>query len=507
MREGESKKHSGGSGALLPRVGAWAIAVAGGLFLGSSSVSVAGLVVAQVESPAESGMFSPVNFERARTRVISDGAFAGLSFAADSGTVVSGNDASGHASMVGEQFYGVGSPGHDYVSQVRVLKTDDFLGQYLRPTSRGKVLKAPKTLPGKPKVLNGSFAGSSGSDALDADLLKRVDVLGSRDGVVIVAGAVTSTSGSMAGANLIWGARNVLSVRGSASESVFVPAAGLTGKAYVNVWLPGTASNATGAVSSMATALLGELSNSGNGKIAKPAVARAAIMAGADRAASISGDQPWSADLSNGLDRDLGAGQASFTNAQSLIRGSQLDFVATSMKKGQLSGKKARTIHDEAGFAGVTVKASQYVTSLFRVSEAADSLTATLTWDTSAKSGQTGDFRVELRPVTITGTGGAAWVTGDALAVVDATTDNVRHMVLEQEIPAGTYAWVLRNESKESFFAGFAYHVDSGADAGLATITVPAFQNLPGSIAVPEVGVGGGALCAGMVVGLMRRRR
>lgn len=503
MREGEPPQQTAGRGLVLP----WIVA---GMLGWTVSGAWGGLTVMQVESPEASGAYAPVSFQESRVVVDGGAGYAGIRFIADS-AVSPGIGAGGHATGVGGRFYGVSSPGYPYVGEVRVLKTDDLLSGYLRPTRRGRVQKAPLVLPGRPKVLNASFAGSTGSLALDADLVRRTDLMAARDGVVMVAGAVTAPSGAFEDAVLIWGGWNVLAVRGSAEESVFDPSQNGVGRAYANVWAAGTASLATGAVSSMATALLGQAAGTGIGKAAKPPLVRALLMAGADRATRPDGVEAWRAELPNGLDRDLGAGEASLTNSERILRGGLLTLKAAKPSKtGQFTGKTNGAAKSDAGVGSVLIQGRQAAVSCFEVEDANSGLTATLTWDTSIKTGEAGDMRLELREVLPGGAGGK-WVTGDLIASVDADADNIRHMVLPTGLEPGTYAWVIRNESKISLQAGFAFQMEAPTRAVALNVPQglpPAAFLSPPTLPVPTIPEPSGTLVTTFFAGrlLLRRR-
>jgi hypothetical protein len=99
------------------------------------------------------------------------GSFAGKSFFPASGA----SAASPHSAAVGAFFYGSSSvsPG---VNDVVVWLADDFIGYLYDPTPTFG-----------PSVMNHSWVGSTGDDAIDIELCRKLDFLIERDGVVSTA--------------------------------------------------------------------------------------------------------------------------------------------------------------------------------------------------------------------------------------------------------------------------------------------------------------------------------
>lgn len=460
--------------------------------------SAATLTVLQIEAPEASGKFTPVAFSNARQVVVPVGVdpFGGLRFSSDSGTLTL--EPGGHAAQVGAAIYGSAAVGRPAVSSVRLMTSGDFLGRQLTPAGPrpNTVLIAPARLPGGAKLVNASFTGSTGFQGFDADLLRRTDVLVARDRVTVVAGAVTSTSGVNTGqsgaASLLWGARNVIAVRGSSAESVFEPAKATVGRRFADVWGDGTASVATGGVTSMAAALWSEAMTRKRSEIARPAGIRALLMAGADRSPKPAGAPAWQRELLNGLDQDLGAGRVDYTTSRSLLATPKLAF--SSPRGSTLRGPFAGVSRPRAvtalsrGVAALTTSARQTLASLFRLDAPATGVTATLAWDTSLRSGSALDLLLELRPVTLTDRGDAT--LGTPLASLDADGDNLRHLVSGLTFPAGLYAWTVTNQSAERTDAVLAFRFDTGtAPASVASLTTspPGPVTAPGLVSAPIV--------------------
>lgn len=499
-------------------------------------VAQAGLIVMQVEATDSEGRYSPVDFGGSSVRGPSDGgAFGGVGFATLSGLRVNGQDTSEHARLVGEAFYGAASPGAGAVSEVWLLTSSDLLGKHLRPTPRraGMRLPAPVAFPGRPRVVNASFAGSSGWTSLDADLLKRADVLVSRDGTFMAAGAVSGRTGSFQGATLIWAGKNVLAVRGDSRESTFDPSGNEVGKRYAEIWGDGTASIATGRVSGMAAALISEATAEGKPRATRPAAVRAMLMAGADRSAVAkeSGSPAWRAEQANGLDTDLGAGLADMDGARQVLDGTALRGVrmAGTARARTIAGpwyldavpprKRGSVVQaisgaDGAGSVGLTsvltVRPGQTWGGLFRLEGDATNLSAALTWDTLARNGAVGDLRLELRGVTLTPRGDAL-LSGTSLLSVHAPGDNVRFAALDAAIPAGLYAWTIVNPGRETLTPVLAFRFGVAAAPSAIASSMATMKEtgtvapIAGSTVVPEPAHLASLLAAAPL--LARRRR
>lgn len=428
-------------------------------------------IVTQIEAPDSSGHYAPVNFS-GKTTATSVG-FPDIVFTADSG-LSTADDLSPHAADV---LAHIVDAAHPSVSAVHAMSSSDFLNRILRPSLTKQ--KPPLKLPGKPQFVNASFTGSSETDALDGQILTETDVLIARDKVFFAAGAVTDVPNVASRASLLWGASNVLAVRGTSTDATFDPEDSTAGRHYANLWSTGTASDATGDLTSYALAL------SQNSRFAKkaaaPALLRATLMASADRTDSTLGQ--WSADLPNGLDADLGAGRADFSAAQTLISSAAPVFAKPknlTVKGPFETGPKPKTIPTVApgsgGATSLTLPKNGQLASLFEVSSAVPSLTATLTWDI-AKPG--GDVRLDLVAVTLDAKGNA--VLSSSLLARDAGTDNVDFLSSDSGLAPGLYAWLITNMGSTPLTPSFAFSLGDSV-----TATSVAAARPDALLAVPE---------------------
>lgn len=503
------------------------LAVSLAITTNASGIPRGTLTVLQVEAPDAYGRFAPVDFGQGR-EVRADGALAGLRVTADSVTSTDGRDAGSHARQVAEALAGVEAIGGASVAHLRVMNSGDFLSRVLRPVQRSGRAMSPARLPGRPQVVNASFSGSSGWDGLDQDLLRRADQVVFRDGTVLVAGAVTAPNGPFAGANLVWGGRNVLAVRGTASDSVFAPPGRLPGRRYPDLWEDATASLAAARVSSAVARLLDAARRTGVPRLSRPSAMRAILMASADRssvpAAASTGVTggvamagTWRAQQANGLDPLWGAGRLDPDAAERVLRSplTAPTAVTSGNRASPSGGLRPRTWGAETGLATPAVKARGTVAVPFRLAESVAGLAAALAWELNpSRAGPAlATLRLELFGVTLA-PGGTASLHGAPLAWVSTAGENVA-LLSFGSLPAGDYAWVLRNESRAAVQPVLAWMnllsppVTLDLPPTLPPVPPNAGATMPptaGLSPVPEPGAGLLAVLAGGVA-LVRPRR
>jgi hypothetical protein len=476
------------------------------LVLLSSATASAGVTLLQVEAPDNVGRFAPVSF--AAKSSAADVAYPGIRFFADSQVSTDGKDLSGHASQVGRTIFGDGAAGRSAVSSVRVMTSGDFLSRQLRPSP----VASPRRLPGSPKFINASFAGSTGSLALDGELLRRLDILAARDGVFVAAGAVTSLGGNDR-VPLMWAAQNVVAVRGASGDSVFNPGLPVPGRNYPDLWTDNTASVATASVTSAALSLSQRATQLRTRDGARPVVLRSLLLAGAERSAVLQGQGGWRRELSIGLDADLGAGKLSLGASAAILESGPVRFASVS--RGNIAGTYRTTdtgrgtavSERSMGFAYLSLRPGQTQAAIFELTEPITGLSASLAWNTSVRTGAVGSLKLELHEISLTSRG-AAPLDPSPLLSLDVDGGNVRHLTSDQIVPAGLYAWVISNDGGEALTPGFAFRTGVQAAGG----AVPTLRGLPGSSfggggigSIPEPGS-----LLGVVVGvalLVRRPR
>jgi hypothetical protein len=95
--------------------------------------------------------------------------------------------ASGHATFVGQNFYGLDSSLAPGIDDIHLYLTDGWVtSSYLRATSSAST--QPLTTPAGLKVFNNSWAGSFGVVGTDQSVLRRADFVTTRDNVLMTCG-------------------------------------------------------------------------------------------------------------------------------------------------------------------------------------------------------------------------------------------------------------------------------------------------------------------------------
>lgn len=502
----------------MPRVRTSIFAVV----LFAASAVHAGLIVLQVEAPElNTGLYAPLNFTRKPTTTGTD-TFTGKRFFALSGTTTTGIDRGVHAADVGNAFYGASAPGSSAISDIYVQTSSDFLSRVLLPTRRGRFLP-PTRIPGRAKIVNASFSGSTGRLDTDARLLRAADILVSRDSAVLVAGAVTSSTGAFENATLIWGARNVLAVRGDAIESIFQPSASTPGRAHADLWDYGTASVATANVSSIVAAVISDADSRNNKFAATPPAVRATLMTSARRVDITTSGQRWSANLANGLNATMGAGRASLSDALELSRAAPVRTNSVSGWSATRGGTLRRLLRPDqpettlpvarSSLSSLRLAPRAVIALAFRLTESLRGVAAALAWDTSTSNGAIGDLRLELRTITLTPKGDAI-LAEQPLLFSDAPSENIRFLTADQTFAPGLYAWVIRNESSQSARPALSWTFGASFPEPPQSFLPANPQDLPPPSFLPSSHFGGSSIpepttlaAVSVLVPLLSRRR
>lgn len=282
----------------------------------------AGVVCAQVEV-LDSGSYSPDQ---------SDAQFTGKTFILQSGPT--GN--SGHATLVGQNFYGNTQSIAPGVSTIYLYYAVDWLQTGFLRVGGGPGI-APLATPAQIKIFNGSWGGSLGSNGQDNDAIRRADLVVGRDGVVMTYG-LPNTGQSFP---LMWGAFNGISVGLTNGTHVTgTTPAGLDGpgRQKPDVVAPaGLTSFATPFVSG-AVALLVQTARtapglSANPNAQRPEALKAALMCGTDRRPGWT-NNPVTSGSARGttttpLDPIFGADELDINLAHKILTGNEQNGSAT----------------------------------------------------------------------------------------------------------------------------------------------------------------------------------
>lgn len=175
--------------------------------LGASAPSGSGIPVMQVEATDGSGNYSPQ---------LTHAEFSGKVITLRSGS----SGTSSHATTVGRYYYGATTSIAAGISSIDAFRiynnTDDWLGTgFLRTgLSSAPLIESPVR-----RTQNHSWAGSFGVPSTDNNVLRRIDLVVERDGVLVTAGLPNTAGGPIPA--LMGSAYNVLTVGLSNSKNSY----------------------------------------------------------------------------------------------------------------------------------------------------------------------------------------------------------------------------------------------------------------------------------------------
>lgn len=430
--------------------------------VGKSPPTGAGVRVMQVEAPLPVNKYLPDN--------VTPGAeLVGKRIQPASGV----GGYSSHATTVGRSFYGDDSSIAPGIRLVEAYRTTDFLTSgCLRVLGSGAPLQPLRP----PKVQNHSWVsyGLATREDLTAtdisiDVIRRLDLLVARDGVIPVVGVANAR----ALPPLLAGAYNAIAVGTSdAASSVGPTTVDTPGRSKPDIVAPGkfpfgsnTTSNATPRVSA-AVALLIEAGStlSSAADAVRPEVVKAVLLAGATKDDFVS----WSQDDARPLDPRYGAGLLNVDNSHRILTAGKHPAGGT--------GLEAATGWD---FGPVTPDAPR--TYVIQADSPIKTLSIVACWLRRMKITDTGrDGPANLEPALANvdvrlhaADGGSA---GLLLAKSLSPIDNVEH-IYQTDLPAGRYlisvssdrdwevglAWDTRSSPKNNFVGWLGWVAGIGA--------------------------------------------
>jgi hypothetical protein len=424
--------------------------------------------VQQVEAfdnPPTNTHYAPVNFNGSATATDPTN-FPGITFNAQASLT---DTASGHAFLVGQQFYAPGTPGQPFVTTVFAQTANNFINSLNTQGTlgAGQPLPSLNLSANGVRVSNHSYVADFGLAAADENAIRRLDFVINRDDVVVAAGAVTG--GAFANQNLIWSARNTLAVRGDSPATPFDPSPGAntitSGRRRADVWADQESSFATGRVSSSVTALLGTALTNGQTNASHTQVIRSLIMTGADKNVTGSVVTAWTRDTANNLDIDAGAGKLNHAQSLSILNAGERTLQTVTAN----TIPNVSTTNPKGWSFGTTPAGGQQAV-VFSAFNGIQQLTATLNWnvtqttaggtiDTSDTGRVFADLALELRPVTLSG--GVFTIgppTGQLGLSSNATLDNVEHLYFTGgNLPPGTYTLLVTGDATRATVIGLSY--------------------------------------------------
>jgi hypothetical protein len=425
--------------------------------LGSAAPTGASVSVAQVEAQESAGNFGP-------NRAL--GEFAGKTFTDMSGP----SGTSGHATFVGQNFYGGSTSIARGVLRIWTYEAGSFAqGAAL---NAGSSASLPLTPPGgsQPvRVFNHSWIGSFGSTVLDNEVLRRADYAMNRDDTLFVCGENNGAGSPMQPLmSMCYNGIAVGLTSGGHSAGDVPSTVDGSGRMKPELVAPGQFTSFSTPVVSAAAALLYDAATAGsaatNTNRRKGVTVKAALLCGASHAASWTNQAPASGTsrgiTSKPLDPVYGCGTVNVDRSHRIITAGEA--AGASSAAGAISANPQPLV----GWDWENFTQSYQRHYRLEVPVQCDA-SFLVTWNraplaqwTSGVAPATLNLRLELRRIAGSS---AASITGDAGVGVFAggnvlsqsTVDNVEHLYVRGLQP-GSYVLSVTRDDAQSIAAGAA---------------------------------------------------
>lgn len=408
------------------------------VLMGGSTPDGTGVSVTQVEADLD-GSGSPYLYlpDTANSQ------FTGITFTDVS--ALSGAGVSGHATTVGQYFYGNNAMASG-ISSVANYEANNWLQSgYLRYNSSSL---APLTE--SRDIQNHSWIGSTGNATIDTSLLNRLDYAIERDDFVSVVG----TPNSGGSATLLSNSYNTLNVgltngtHGAGTSTV-----NGAGRLTVHLVAPDSATSfATAKVSSAAALLIDQGRDSANANADNSEVVKAVMLAGATK------DEfpTWDRTSTRPLDETYGAGELNVLNNFLIMAGGEQESG---------SGNVAATGWD---FDAITSAATQ----TYYLELAGDSmLSIALNWNQHLEPTDQPSIDYNTMITSLANLDLQLWEVdevGTLLSLVDqsvSTLENIEH-IWQQSLNGGRYAIVLSSDTATSWDYALAWQTTAIPEPG-----------------------------------------
>ncbi len=423
------------------------------LELGASLPTGSGVGVAQIEAPEKTDAGPPVFRYYLPNTTLSE--FVGKTF-----TVVSpSGGVSGHATTVGQYFYGSATSVAPGVANISNYEANNWLGSgFLNYSSTSTT--APKTE--TQKITNSSWIANTGSASTDADILRRFDFAIQQSDFLGVVALNNGNGGNVP--SLLASCYNGLSVGlTNGNHSYGTNTADGTGRTKPEMVAPaGATSFATPIVASAAAML----TQGAPANATRPITMKAILMAGATKTQFPS----WSRTTARPLDAVFGAGQVNVYNSFHILAAGQQPADTSATVKRQGWDLAATTSGSRLYFFDIPAGGTS-------------SLSVLLTWNRTIADTLPGPSwgapSSILANLTLKLFAASGFTTGALVDSSASTVDNVEH-VWQPTLSPGRYAIEVTSDT-------------AGIDYGLAWISVPTVSIAATSPTAAEFGAVPGA--------------
>lgn len=417
--------------------------------LGTATPTGAGIAVSHVEAPLN-GNYLPdaTNAE-----------FVGKTINVKSGA---GNPSS-HATTVGQYYYGltVGMAGG--INTIDAYDANNWLDTGLL---RVLTSLAPKTE--LRRVENHSWVGTTGTDSDDIDMLRRMDLVVHRDGVVVAVGVNNGAGTAMP--PLLGSAYNVVAVGLTSGNSSYGPTAiDVAGRVKPDIVVPiDLTSWATPIVASSGALLLqtadasGILSQLGTQerKTAKALLVKTLLMAGATKSEFADWRKGLATPSTDGtvpLDYRYGAGQLNIDNSHRILSSGE-----------QNASSSADVTTTGWDYGSASLSGDQLYFFEIPAFSSADSVSMLITWNRqiAVGTGNPAPLTPSLANIDLRLYGASGYSIGSLWDQSISSIDNVEHIYLRW-LPAGRYAIAVSSDRTWSYAVAWDIHTSPTVSSDL----------------------------------------
>jgi len=417
--------------------------------LGAATPSALGIDVSQVEAASDGAYMPDINNPTFAPE------FAGKTISAKSGA----SAPSSHATTVARYYYGRVTSIATDIDPIDVYEANNWLNSGML-----RVGTAFAPLTESRRAESHSWIGSLGTDALDADVLRRLDLVAQRDGVVFAVGV--NNGGGSAMPHLLCSAYNALAVGLTNGASSYGPTSvDVAGRVKPDIVVPMSLTSwATPVVASSASLLLQTADAEGilpqlaaqERKTAKALLVRALLMAGATKTEFADWRKGFASPSTDGtvpLDFRFGAGELNIDNSHRILTAGEQHAGA--------SADVAPTGWDYDTAAAGSDRLYFFEIPAFRY---ADTVSILVAWNRqiAVGGGNPAKLTPSLANIDLRLYAASGYMVGAAWDQSISAIDNVEHIYLRW-LPPGRYAMAVTSDKTWNYALAWDIHTSPTA--------------------------------------------
>jgi hypothetical protein len=350
---------------------------------------------------------------------------------------------SSHATIVGEYYYGLQTSIAPSIDPIDVYEVGDWANNVMQFNSSSE-----PDVEGR-RLQNHSWIGSFGTDDYDIDLLRRMDLLVQRDGVVVAAGVNNGAATSIP--HLMGSAYNVLAVGLTNGQSSYGPTLiEEPGRVKPDIVAPSTKTSWASPIVASAGGLLLETMDANYASLSasqKSLLAKCLLMGGATKAEFGDWRKGFATSTTDGsvpLDYRYGAGELNINNSHQILEAGEQDFSPSS--------DVLTTGWDLGGAVSTGPRSYYFEVPVYQVAREVSIMT---TWYRDIEASQ----KRPIDPFTLTPSlanidlqlfEASGFTPGSEIDLSISTVDNVEHIYIPDLLP-GRYVFEVSTDTDWSY--------------------------------------------------------